>query len=473
MPDVYHDFSGRDFTANFERLLTLLKAEVPEITDFNHSNSGIALMRLVAHSTDQLMFYLDEAFREGYITTANFMQSLIEIGATVDVLPKLAATAETDVTLTRVEGSGDDPHVLPRFTPLLRADSVSYLTTLDVTLPSGQDSITVPVKQGELVELTITPADWIVHERTGRPRFNLGANVAAYSVEVEHGDPAFAWIEIDSFWRSISTDRHFLLELYAEDYEGETNTVFLNLGDGTQGATAPAEDVTVRFIRTAGPDGNTGIGTVNEVPSEFVGLLTASNDASATGGAWAEGIENYRDRIPKVVRTQRRGVIVEDYEALVESISGVAHVEAIDRNHDNYWPHMYITIFVVPDGGGAISSGLRETIYSQLMSWGHFGAWRERYIVKDAVEKPQNVSLKIGIEAGYSQSAVTTAVQTAITEFFSPEKIGIHENIPFLDLYKTASNIAGVAWVDFDSQADLTAEIGEILTAGTISVTAS
>jgi hypothetical protein len=100
MPNINLDYSGRDYTANFEWLLTLLQNDVPELTDFNHSDAGISLIRLLCSETDQLGFYLDEVFGEGYVTSAKFMQSLIDLGHLVDCPPKLMSPARTTLRLT-------------------------------------------------------------------------------------------------------------------------------------------------------------------------------------------------------------------------------------------------------------------------------------------------------------------------------------------------------------------------------------
>ena len=73
--------------------MALLTSEAPELTDRNHSDAGIAMMRLLARETDLLNHSVDRANQEASITWAQFRQSLINLGRTVGYLPTLAAAA--------------------------------------------------------------------------------------------------------------------------------------------------------------------------------------------------------------------------------------------------------------------------------------------------------------------------------------------------------------------------------------------
>jgi uncharacterized phage protein gp47/JayE len=474
MADFEYNFSGRDFTARFEALIARMRQDVPELTDLNHSDAGISILRLVADTVDKLNFYIDEAFAEGFIETARFKQSLIDIAKTVDILPKLASPARTTLRISRLEGV-TGAITVPKYSSFTRADGVIFLTDVDVTLLAGQASIDVNATQGELVTYTLDPEDFTISTLTNRAMYNLGVNVAARTITVQHGSPIeMGWSEADGFWRSKLTDRHFILELFAEPepINDEVDTVFLVLGDGTQGMQLPPETMTVTFIRTDGPIGNCGSGTITVVPPAFTEILSCTNTVSATGGAYAEGIEDFRRRIPRVVRTQRRGVVAGDYEALIESVAGIKHCQAVDRNWRDQWPHMYMVLFAVPEGGGAMSNELRETVFAQLESWGHFGNWRERYILSDATPVSVAVTCRIGITPGNVGSTVAAAVQAAIENLFTVEHMDIQGTLSYTTLHQTVSAVTGVSWVEFSSPIDsVSAGIGEILTAGTITIT--
>ena len=467
MSDLYKDFSGRDFTARYEAILARLRVELPKLSDLNHDDAGVTMLRLLAREIDQLNFYLDEAFGEGFVPTAQFMQSLIDLAHLTEYLPKLAFGATTTIRITREE-TYDGLIDIPIYTSFGLGE-FTYLTTEHVLLQPGVAYVDVPAIQGVLETATVYPEDFQIADLSMRPKYNLGPNVSSGSVEMFNSDLGISWTEVDSFWRSTSEDRHFVLDLYADPYQGQANTVFLVLGNGTQGRGIPDDPVTIRWIRTDGPDGNCGSGLVLEPPTSLTDYMTVTNTEMATGGAVAEAIESFRTRIAEITRTQRRMVTLEDYEAMIEAIPGIAHCQAVDRNYGSEWPHMYVTLFTVPEGSGPLSSTLRDKVYEVCAKWGHLGSWRERYLLKNATQVAVPVSCRVSVAEGYVASAVSSAVYEAITRLFA---LSIQELFSFSNLNLVVGRIPGVSWVEFDTPtANVTCSIGQILVSGTITVT--
>lgn len=477
MAEPLISFTGRDYSAEFESLLTQLKAELPEYTDWNHSDMGIVILRLLARETDQLNFYIDQVFREGFIRSARFRQSLIELGLLVGYLPTLAAPAGTRLRLDREEGVVGDI-VIPKYTAFKRSDGLSHLTVDAVTLLDGSDSIEVNAIQGVLLELDLEPGDFQVMDYSARPRASLGTGVVGNTCLVWEGDPAVYWTQVEWHWRTWPEDRHYYLEL-----NGDDDTVWLVLGDGTQGRALPEDTLYVQFVRTSGAAGNCGHSTIYAVPDAFDGMITCTNIDPATGGAPAESRDSLRRMIPAVTRTQRRAVTLTDYEALLEYQPGVLHAQAIDAS-SNLWffdpvekrkrmPYEYTVLIVVPEGGGLMSDVLKHQLWSELGKWGHHGNWQGRYILLDAVEKPVNVAMRIGIAPNYTAEAVTSAVLTAVNDLMAPQNRTLGGTLTFTELHQTASAVAGVSWVEFDApKEDVRSADGELIVLRSITATA-
>lgn len=469
----YTDFSSRDFTAHLERLLGLLKTELPEYTDMNQSDAGTILMGLLARESDQLHFYLDQAFAEGFINTARYKQSLIDLGALVGYGPKLASPASTTLKVTRLDGVTSDVQI-PQYASFSRADGTTYVTTSTVTLASGVEYVDVTVLEGELVELTVDPDDIGTVDNSGLHKYNLGKDVADASVIVQHGSPAINWTEVESFYNSQSTDYHFKLELYADKYNDVTDTVFLVFGDGVYGREKPSSDLTIKYIKTTGSNGNCGSGYIITPGASLVDYVTCNNTSPATGGASAESITNIKRRLPQVTRTQRRAVTLDDYEALVESVTGVKYCSAQDRNSSIAIPYLYVLLYVVPEGGGSLSDYTKTLIKTELQAKGHLGTWSNRYIIKDATTVSTDITCTIGLEDGYGESSVKTAINTALESLFSLDNLDIGSNLSFSDLHHAVSQVSGVSYVEFTSPvATVVAETGQRLTLGTVSITVS
>lgn len=459
-----YNFSGRDFTAEYERLLALLRVELPTYTDFNHSDVGIILLRLVSRETDQLNYYIDRVFQEGFISTAVFKQSLIELGKLVGYTPTLASPAATTMRLSRIEGVTSRV-VIPEHTIFSKADGIEYITIEPVAIEKNHTYVDVTAIQGKVHNVTITLADLVTNDWTPNLRYNLGTNVVSSTVTVEHTDEPIIWDFVESFWVSDAEDFHFTLDL-----NGEEDTVWLVFGNGEKGILPPSGDIRVEYVTTSGSTGNCGEGLV---VTTSIREITCSNITSATGGALSEGTEDIRASIPEVTRAQRRGVNKADYEALVRHIPGVLHCAAVDRNDSLDWPHLHIVLYVVPEGGGLISDYLRELILASVTSWGTLGVWENRYILKEPTLVPVDITLRVGISQGYSSNVVTTAVVTALEDLLSPDNREIGGTLTFSELHLTVSAVPGVSWLDYDDPIiDTEVEYYEMITAGTITVTA-
>ena len=466
------DYSGRDFTAGLERALTRLRQDCPELTDLNPSDAGVSIIRNTERDVDLLNLYLDLAFAENFVRTAKFKQSIIELAYLVGVAPKQASAAMTLLRISRVVQPGRTRNeiTIPKYTTFQRSDGLIYLTMGSVFIPASSDYVDVSAWQGELITLKIKPEDLQNFDLSGYPKFNLGRNVAAKSVTVTSKDSLVAWKEVDSFWRSQPEDFHYNLELYGDEFEGETDTVFIVFGNGNKGQTLPIEGVTVSFLRTAGSAGNSGVNTIKTSVGTFAGIVTVSNIELASSGAEAEGTESLRDRIPGAVQLQQTAVSKENYESLLKRISGVKLCQCVDRNDDLRWPHLYVPLYVLPEGGGLMSTPLKDVIFAELREFGHLGSWDNRYILLDAVAVPINVTCRVNVSSGVGSTVQNNVYQT-ILGLFSPEKNRLNGEFGFTDLNVTASRIAGVNWIEFDEpKADVSLGIGQYPVPGTITV---
>ena len=465
------NFTGRDFSAEYERLLALLKIELPEYTDWNHSDAGITLLRLLARETDLLNDYIDLVFNEGFLQTAQFRQSLVELGRLVDYLPEISSAATTQLSIVREYGSNapEDTITLPKYTSFARNDGLNYLSLDALTIPYTQTPYTVNAIQGTVTEVTITRASFSVVDFSGFLKYNMGAGVASGTIEMFHGEePVTTWTQVDSFWRSRDTDYHFLTEL-----NGDTDSVWLVVGDGTHGALPPEVDsITLRYVACDGADGNCGAGRVTGVPVGYEDYIdSVTNTIVANGGASSETIDSLRRQIPAVTRAQRRAVTKEDYQALVEHIPGVLWCEVVDRNENNLFPWEYVALYLVPDGGGAMSDLFRLDVLNELRDWGHMLNWPGRYALLDATEYVVDVSMRVWLQDGYTQQTATTNITAALDSFFDLSERGINEPLSFPDMHTAISNVSGVRVVEFASPTtDINPGHGNIIRPGSYTI---
>lgn len=467
------DYSGRDFTATFERQISQLSTEVPELTDRNHSDGGISLIRLNSREQDQLHFYLDLIFAEGFIDTAWFKQDAIRLAKLVDCKPKLASGAMTRLQINRTNNSvyNNTSITIPINTSFTREDGLGFVTLQEVVIPVGVEVVYVDAIQGTFVDVRLTASDFIYTDMTDFPKYNMGRNVAYNTVRVYHANDSLEWLEVDSFWRSRVTDYHFTTELFADVFNGEQDTVFLVLGDGIKGRAIPDTGIHLTYIRTDGSSGNSGSGVVNIYPNAFTNVIEVTNIVSATGGSDSETHSVFRVRVPEVTRAQRRAVIPEDYEALIRSIPGVADCQAVDRNLLNTYPWEFVALYVIPEGGGVMPPPMLSDIRSKLSEWGHLNSWSGRYLIKDATTVSVSVAARLNVAPGYQMESVRVAVISAINNCFTLPNVSIGDKLSFTTLNVSCNRIPGVNWIEFDTpRADVPISYGEIPVIGDITV---
>lgn len=467
------DYSGRDFAATFERQITQLSQDVPELTDRNHSDGGISLIRLNSREQDQLHFYLDLIFAESFLDTAWFKQDAIRLARLVDCKPKLAAGAYTRLKLTRTNNNVyDDTDIsVPKNTSFTREDGIGFVTVQDVIIPVGVMDVYVDAIQGTFVDVRLTQDDFIYTDLTDFPKYNMGKNVAYGTITVSHSNDSLDWTEVDSFWRSRASDYHFSTELFADNFNGEQDTVFLVLGDGSKGHSVPDTGIHLTYIRTDGALGNSGSGVVTIYPNAYVNVIEVTNIVSATGGSDCETHAAFKDRVPEVTRAQRRAVTPEDYEALVKSIPGVADCQAVDRNLLTVYPWEFVALYILPEGGGVTPPLLMTEIKDQLIRWGHLNSWSGRYLVKDAVTVPVDVTARLNVAQGYLVESVRANVIAAINNCFSIPNVAIGSNFSFTLLNVSCNRVPGVNWIEFDTpRADVSINYGEMPVVGNVSV---
>ena len=475
---AYTTFVGRDFTARLEAIMTAIRAELPELTDLNYSGIANVLTRLLASESDYLAFYQDEAYNETSIRYANFKQSILDAAATVDERATLATGATGYLTATK----GQDFPVssdlnIAKYTEFTRSDALPYLASEDTVFVVSQLSAQIPVIQGQLQTRTITKNDFELLGNTEYLAYNLGPMVANGTVTVTHtedGTVTTTWEQVESFWSSLSIEYHFLLDLVADEVNGEADTVNLVIGNGIHGLNNFLGTMTVTYIKTAGADGNCGPGLVIDVPSTLTDKISVTNAGALTGGGTAEGTEALRDRIPAASRIQRRGLSLEDYEALIMSnVPSVKYCQAADRTTLTDWPHLYLALYIVPEGGGLISDILTSEMLVILQEKGHLGAWDGRYVIKDVTQIPVDVTVNIGIVPGYVSSSVVAQVILKIQACLSVDNQTINGTFNFAEMSTAVNLTPGVRYAVFSTPVtDIEAGIGEFFVLGTITVTA-
>jgi predicted phage baseplate assembly protein len=129
------------------------------------------------------------------------------------------------------------------------------------------------------------------------------------------GDWWIRWRQVESFYESRPTDRHFILE---------PRDGVVTFGDGKRGMIPPPGRNNVKanvYQQTAGARGNVGAQTITVLEGAIDGVGKVYNVEGAGGGADPETIEEAKLRGPYALKARDRAVTAEDFEYLAKDAS--------------------------------------------------------------------------------------------------------------------------------------------------------
>lgn len=409
------DFTNRDFDSWRLELINRARTVFPTWTDFNTANFGNLLLELFAHTLDVLSFTQDQQFRETRITQAVLRKSMIEIGKQFGFkLPSpSAATVDLEITIASGIPNANDIDI-PAGTIVQTQDPndrVKFQILNDETIPAGQVQIT-----GISAENSTTAIKTFVGDGTANQEFVLPQTpYIDSSAEVDVvGD---TYEEVDSFFNSGPTDKHFIVET---DQNDKAKLIF---GNGTQGV-APSGTITITYKFGGGARGNIDANKVEFEDSTFLDTasnsiqLTVRNPSGSSGGLDRMTVEEARIAIPNSINTVgQRSVTRQDFENNALSVRGVARAMFLTSNEDPGIPENEGRMFIMPIGGGLPSTSLKSEVEDFINN--------ERppcitftFEMEDPSLRIISISAEVFLNFNISETQARTAIENSLEAFF-------------------------------------------------------
>lgn len=267
------------------------------------------------------------------------------------------------------------------------------------------------------------------------------------------------------------------------DYDDE-DTVMVYFGDNYIGKIPRSgEEVRAEYIRNNGVSGNTGKGSIVTIMDTIVGDVSGAvlsdinvkNIEPATGGADVEDLDDIRTWAPRATRSLMRMVTREDYSALITRIHGVQKVQVLDvySPGDEVVPFRQAKVYVIPQGGEAMSATLKKSIEDEIDKRKVLGTVR---VVSNVTYKDINVSFDLWRDSGYSLSAVVSNIQNTINTELARDNDDreIGDGVDYETLLLKITETPGVGSVTLylnGAQSDVTLSAGEYPRLGSLVVT--
>ncbi|MGE5528050.1 MAG: baseplate J/gp47 family protein [Patescibacteria group bacterium] len=383
--------------------------------------------------------------------------------AEVTLTFSVAAAAPRAITIpagTRVTTAGPDP--------------VVFMTLATVQIAQGQTQVTISARQVVSHTDTFT-ANGEPHQTYGTALGPVWLNSLLVRVA------GVEWSRVNDLLESDNADHHYVAEIR------EDGSIWVEFGDGLRGmAPGAGQQIEISYQVTRGAVGNVAADTLTVVDSAiydaggYLADVSVTNAAAATGGQDQEDMNHVRDALPRWVIMATRCVTKTDFQSAAESVAGVQRVLALTHEDDETIPSLTVLLYVLPVGGGAPGQALLDAVEEEVT------VKRPRIAtlvvdVQAAQYMTVDVTCTITVAAGYDAEDVQVAVEAAIEEFFSYERL--ESEAWAIDwgkaLYKAKLsawilNVPGVANVDLTAPAaDVTPAADEIPALGTVSVSVS
>ncbi len=246
-------------------------------------------------------------------------------------------------------------------------------------------------------------------------------------LEVDEGDGFSEWTEVEDFFGSSPTDRHYVLDRTS----GE-----VRFGDGINGsipvknAENPSANVVAREYRVGGGKrGNAAALAIKNLVTSVDGVDDGAigNLAAATGGRDEESIDEARKRAPGFIKSRCRAVTAEDYEYFAMQAAEIKRACALPLFHPDF-PGVdvpgVVTVIVVPDSDSATptpSEGTLRTVCAYLDPRRLLTT--ELYVMKPTYQKVQ-LNAEIIVKSSADLGEVKLAIEKSLETYFHPLKGG-------------------------------------------------
>lgn len=442
------DYTSRDFDSTRSLLIGLARGTFPEWLTVGEANDfGTVLLEMVAYTSDIMNFYIDRVASEAFLGTAIRRQSVLWIA---DMLgyQHIGQQAASVVLTASVPGSAAMPFTIPTGTQL-RASKyplVNFETDYDVTIAPGQSAV-VAASEGTSFAGTFGTSK-------GAPNSDfvladLGIVFQTVTVQTNEAGRIIDWVRLDSVLSAAPNQSAFAT--YVDD-SGYTHIIF---GDNSAGRIPPTGlelRATYRF----------GVGaSANALPPGAVDTLGISAPSGFTitsidkplGGADPETIDSMRFSIPRTASSQNRAVTLNDFQSLSLQVPGVAKATAYGQVYSA------VTVRIAPVGGAAgldsaALAQLRDAVSYQLSLQSVLGA---TVFIEDVYQNSNQgwddavIDMDVYVLAGYSRPQTLSAVSSALKNLFAFDNVGFGTRISIGDVYRTATNITGVDYIQLNS----------------------
>lgn len=405
------------------------------ITDVSEGNILIIIISMFAAIAEVLHYYIDNAARELFITTARRYDSVVKIGRLVDYLPSGASAARTDL-LVSSSTTNNSNKIITAGTTITDTAGNIWSVIKDVLWPSGTYSVVVPIVQHErytIEDLVGTAISNLSMITIPSDMFTKGFYENG-TMELSIG--GISWTLVDTFAHSRYDDTHFRVQVNSDK---SVNIIF---GDGNHGKKPSINDTigNLSCYITMGSSGNIEAQSISQTSFIINGDI-ATNPESAIGGNDYESIDDLRDSIPRYVRTNGVAVTKEDFEDLALQVPGVGKAKM------EYICGRKMNLYIFPAGSSTItkaSYSLCNIVYNRIKPYMPITT-----LLSVQPIGTSDIILDISVvgKKSFKAEDIRTHIQRALMDSYNASVSEIGGSVRISDLYSLIDNLTSVDYL--------------------------
>ncbi len=428
-------YTRRDIEVIDDEVDRFITSFIPVIRNVNKSNVGRLFLRVLEGVVDKLNYSVDMRFRQTVLRTVRELQSAMDITEIVRFRPGGTVSATADLTATTLTGPAAPGGIsIPQFSIFTTetAPIKQYLSLEATAIPEGA-SVFSPIA---VVEGTRVVSQIILASAAGDPNELIKMPVA----KTPH---AFLEIAVDGttfnqqvdLSDSLPEDRDYSLK------DDEDRFTTITFGDGDFGVKlTPGAEVRATYIKSSGIDSNSPNGKITGVLGALAQQISVTNPEAAAGGTDGDEIEDIVRNAPKQASAFFTASNDPKTEALAEAVDGV--FRALADPGDG----AFLTIFIMPEGGGVASSTLLTLVETTVAPNLIFGTTLDAQALLSAhILIDMRVVLKKGVNV--NKSVARRRVFEAISAF----KLSGEKNPDGALFFKNLTIGRGFAQSDLDA----------------------
>jgi hypothetical protein len=277
---------------------------------------------------------------------------------------------------------------------------IKYQLLEDLIIPAGQTSAIATVENSEFV------TEFFASNGLANQSFTLARTPyidGSALVSAANG----AYVQVDNFLRSGSTDRHYVVTVDQND------RARFDFGNGVNG-TIPSGTVQADYKTGGGAAGRVDAEKLQKLEGAFPDAfgnptsITVTNVARSDGGTDRQSNESMRQLAPESVRVSDRTVAREDFEIVARKVPSVSRALMLTRNEDPGVSENSGILFIVPPGSGVASPSTLEAVAAQFVLFPYLSTFQL------AIQVASYLVVDVSVRAYLAKGAIPATVKAAI-----------------------------------------------------------